>query len=145
MIGIDSNFLIACELQEHAHHTMARQLLDSLVSAKEQFVLAPQVIAEFIHIVTDGRRLQSPRTVAEALELADLWRTASDVAVVAPGLDAIELFFRWMSEFSLGRKRVLDTMLAATYATAGVSRIATIDIRDFQVFGVFQFVAPAIV
>ena len=143
MIGIDANFLIAGELQEHIHHAAVRGLLDSLVDSGERFALAPQVLAEFLHVVTDGRRLQSPRTMTEALELAELWRTAVDVVVLAPGPDALELFFRWMSEFSLGRKRVLDTMLAATYAT-GITRIATIDVRDFQVFRVFQFVAPAI-
>jgi predicted nucleic acid-binding protein len=144
MIGIDANFLIACELQEHAQHLAVRAILDTLVEAGERFALAPQVLAEFLHIVTDGKRLQTPRTMAEALERAELWRLAVDVVMLTPGSDALDLFFRWMSDFRLGRKRVLDTMLAATFATAGVVRVATIDVRDFQVFGVFQLIAPTI-
>ena len=47
-----------------------------------------------------------------------------------------------MTQFRLGRKRVLDTMLAATLATAGIVTAATIDVRDFEVFGVFECLAP---
>lgn len=144
MIGIDSNFLIACELEEHVHHAASRSLLDSLTSTKEKFALTPQVLTEFLHIVTDGRRLESPRTMDEALELAGLWRTATDVAMIYPTEEAVDLFLRWMDEFRLGRKRILDTMLAANYASAGISRLATLNVDDFKVFGIFQFVSPTI-
>lgn len=43
-----------------------------------------------------------------------------------------------MREHRLGRKRLLDTLLAASYHRAGVRRIATTDWRDFAVYGVFE-------
>ena len=144
MIGIDANFLIACEIEEHVHHDAARALLNSLVEAGEQFAMAPQVIAEFLHIVTDAKRLKLPRTMEQALAKAEAWRTAIDVVMLYPEADALDLFFHWMSKFRLGRKRVLDSLLAATYATRNVPAIATIDATDFQVFGVFKIVAPRI-
>jgi len=144
MTGIDANFLIACELDEHSHHQMSRALLNSLAEAGEQFAIAPQVIAEFLHIVTDGKRLKLPRTMEQALEKAEAWRTAVDVVMLFPEVDAVDLFFHWMSKFQLGRKRILDTLLAATYATKNVPAIATIDAADFRVFGVFKIVTPRI-
>jgi hypothetical protein len=39
----------------------------------------------------------------------------------------------------LGRKRLLDTQLAATYAAAGVTELLTANSADFAVFGVFSF------
>jgi hypothetical protein len=53
---------------------------------------------------------------------------------VFPAEDTVELFARWMAEFTLGRKRILDTMLAAVYKTAGLSLVLTTDTRDFGVF-----------
>jgi hypothetical protein len=43
-----------------------------------------------------------------------------------------------MHTFRLGRKRLLDTLLAATYHRAGVVRLATTDWRDFRGYGVFE-------
>lgn len=41
-----------------------------------------------------------------------------------------------------GRKRILDTALAATLEAAGVSRLATLNGRDSQVFGFLEIVDP---
>jgi hypothetical protein len=37
----------------------------------------------------------------------------------------------------LGRKRVLDPLLAATYRAAGVTSLLTLNAADFMVFGEF--------
>jgi hypothetical protein len=46
--------------------------------------------------------------------------------------------FTWLAQFSLGRKRLLDTLLAATYGQAGIRSLLTTNPPDFQVFGVFH-------
>ena len=40
----------------------------------------------------------------------------------------------------LGRKRLLDTKLAATFQRAGVKRVVTNNERDFKVLGAFETV-----
>jgi len=47
-----------------------------------------------------------------------------------------------MRQFNLGRKRILDTYLAAALHTAGVRRLPTANPADFAVFGVLDAVAP---
>jgi predicted nucleic acid-binding protein len=42
----------------------------------------------------------------------------------------------------LGRNRILDTLLAATYKTAGIGSVLTTNARDFSVFNAFQLVTP---
>ena len=54
----------------------------------------------------------------------------------------MSLFFDWMLRYQLGRKRILDTMLAATLHTAGVRRFFTSNPDDFRVFGVFELLVP---
>ena len=49
---------------------------------------------------------------------------------------------RWMREFNLGRKRILDTHLAAILHTSGVRRLLTSNSADFVVFGVLEIVTP---
>lgn len=45
-----------------------------------------------------------------------------------------------MNRHALGRKRLLDTMLAALMAQAGVTRIVTNNGQDFRGFSRFEIV-----
>jgi hypothetical protein len=47
-----------------------------------------------------------------------------------------------MRQFNLGRKRILDTHLAAILHTSGVRRLLTSNPADFAVFGVLETVTP---
>jgi len=50
-----------------------------------------------------------------ALDVAEQWWTASDVVQAFPDAGAVRQFLAWLQQLSLGRKRLLDTLLAATY------------------------------
>jgi hypothetical protein len=47
-----------------------------------------------------------------------------------------------MRQHHLGRKRILDTLLASTFREAGVSSILTTNSGDFTVLGGFVCVTP---
>ncbi len=70
--GIDTGFLVAAEVVEHSAHTDARSTLGRLIAAGELIAIAPQVLAEFIHIVTDSRRFSSPLDVDAQHHLCEL-------------------------------------------------------------------------
>ena len=77
-----------------------------------------------------------------ARHLAAQWWTARQVVQVFPNDAATRQFLAWVQQFSLGRKRLLDTLLAATYQQAGIQSLLTTNQSDFLVFGVFTCVAP---
>ena len=132
MIGIHTSFLIAFEVSSHEQNTAAWDAARR--HSAEGFALAPQVLAEFIHVTTDPRRFERPLTVDDATARALRWWKAPETHQVFPTEDAVELFARWMADFTLGRKRILDTMLAAVYKAADLSLVLTTDTRDFGVF-----------
>jgi len=138
--GLDSSFLVAVEVVEHPHHSTARQTLEQIVGGGEQVAIAPQVLAEFMHVVTDHRRFVQPLAMKDARALAGRWWAAREVDHVFPTDAAAQLFVTWIEQFKLGRKRLLDTLLAATYHAAGVKTVLTLNPSDFTVFGVFDFV-----
>ena len=140
--GIDTGFLVASEGAEHADHAWARRKLAELLAAGDRLALAPQVLAEFIHIVTDPRRFAQPLDMTGARDLAEQWWTASDVDQVFPDEAAVRQFLEWLRLHQLGRKRLLDTLLAATYRQAGVMSLLTTNPSDFAVFGEFNCIAP---
>ena len=140
--GFDTGFLVAAEVSDHPDHQQARSKLAALSAAGDTFSLAPQVLAEFIHVVTDPRRFANPLSMDVARDVAQKWWTAKEVVQVFPNTDATALFFLWHRSFALGRKRLLDTLLAATYRSAGINSLLTTNAHDFAAFGGFQCITP---
>jgi predicted nucleic acid-binding protein len=103
----------------------------------DRLALAPQVLAEFIHVVTDERRFAVPLSVEVAVERASTWWRAEEVLPIYPGTETTRLFLSWLMQFRLGRKRLLETLLAATWREAGVTQILTLNWSHFQVYGHF--------
>lgn len=140
--GVDTSFLVATEVASHARHGVSRALLERLDHAGDRLALAPQVLAEVMHVVTDPRRCSSPLTMSAAIQRAGLIWNATQVLQVFPDMSATSQFLLWMQQHHLGRKRLLDTMLAATYWSAGIRSVVTLNPADFRVFGCFDLVEP---
>lgn len=142
MIGADTTFLIQLELIEVPAHQAAHRLLQTELLQPQVFLaLAPQVLAEFIHIATDARRFQKPLTMDEAVGKARFWWNAAEVRHVFPTDDSTRLAFDWLQRHQLGRKRILDTQLAATLWSAGIQRLVTSNPSDFKLLG-FETLVP---
>ena len=140
--GIDTGFLVALEAAEHPGHQSARLMSQQFRAAGDRFGLAPQVLAEFIHIVTDPKRFTQPLDMDTALSRAELWWESPEVAQLSPAAPTVRNFFEWMRLHHLGRKRILDTLLAATFREAGIQSILTTNARDFTVLGGFTCIVP---
>lgn len=138
MIGLDTSFLVAHAIVEHPQHQEAQHWLDEAIAKGETFAITSGILAEFIHIVTDGRRFETPLAISEALTRAGFWGEAREVILIPSDGVANALWLKWLAEFHLGRKRLLDTLIAASWQVAGVGEICTLNPCDFQVFEVFQ-------
>jgi predicted nucleic acid-binding protein len=137
--GLDTSFLVAVEVKSHKEHARARARFQALLKAQDTFALAPQILAEVIHVVTDPRRFSSPLTVEQAVERAGVWWNAAEIVHVFPTAESTLLCLGWLEEHRLGRKRLLDTMLASTLQAGGVTSILTLNRDDFEVFESFSF------
>ena len=101
--GIDTDFLVALEIRDHPFHREADALLRSLLDGGHDLALAPQTLAEFLHVVTDGKRMPTPLPMSEALQRAEHWWQAAEVIRVFPDGPSVTEFLAWMNRHSLGR------------------------------------------
>jgi len=99
-------------------------------------------VTEFLHVVTDPRRFTPPLTMTEALDWIEEFRGNATVVSVEPTRASLDQTLRWIRQFNLGRKRILDTHLTAILHTHGVHRLLTSNPGDFAVFGVLETVTP---
>lgn len=59
-----------------------------------------------------------------------------------PNEHTIPMFLVWHREHALGRKRLLDTLLGATYLSNQVRSLVTTNARDFRIFDKFSILQP---
>ena len=140
--GVDTTFLIQLEVRSAPGHAAARAWLRDVMERGSELAMAPQVLTEFIHVATDPARFERPLSMPAAAERAQAWWTAREVRQVYTDDNAVSLFFNWMDKHRLGRKRLLDTMLAATYFANGLTDVVTSNARDYSIFGVFELHLP---
>lgn len=108
---------------------------------ENSLAIAPQVLAEFLHVITDPRRFSKPLTMDEATVRARYWWNCTEITQVFPNNTSLTQSLDWIDQHRLGRKRILDTQLAATYRSAEVNTIITSNATDFAVFG-FKTLTP---
>lgn len=142
MIALDTTVFIQATNTKEPKHAAARRLLHEGLNNEPPLVVAPQVLLEFIHVATDPRRFASPFSMERALDLAVAFSSSQKVFLAGETTESLRLANEWMRRFKLGRKRVLDTHLAATYHLHGCKRLLTSNPDDFKIFGVFELITP---
>lgn len=142
MTGLDCNILVQLALADHPAHAAAVVAVQNEVQRGDALVFPSLVVTEFLHVVTDARRFDPPLTMIEALDWMEEILANPSFKLLEPTPESLRQTFRWMRQFSLGRKRILDTHLAAVLHTAGARRLITSNPGDFTVFGVLEMVVP---
>jgi predicted nucleic acid-binding protein len=137
-VAIDTDFLVAVEIRDHLFHKSADDLLGSLLEEGHKLAVVPQILAEFVHVVTDSKRLKEPLSMEEALARAEHCWQAREVVRIYPEGDAVSTWIERLREHRLGRKRLLDTMLSASAYTQGISSIIPNNETDFKILGRFK-------
>jgi predicted nucleic acid-binding protein len=142
MTGLDCNILVALAYADHPANrkTVAAVLAERQRSPK--LLVAPLTVTEFLHIVTDERRFSPAFTMPEAVEWIERFMANPGMELLASSAESLRLTLRWMKEFRLGRKRILDTHLTAILHLRGVRRLLTANPSDFAVFDVLETVVP---
>ena len=137
MIGLDTNILVAHAIQDHPAHVKVRERIDHFQLEGRRSVVTSGILAEFVHVVTDSRRFEKPLTMTEALEWAAFWSDAGEVTIISTEIAAHRQWLVWMEQHRLGRKRLLDTLISATWWSAGIREVFTLNPADFKVFDAF--------
>jgi toxin-antitoxin system PIN domain toxin len=142
VIGLDCNILVQLAIAEHPAHAKTLGAVQVETQRGSNLVLPSLIATEFLHVVTDQRRFAPPLTMAEALDWMREFLARPEVNLIEPTQTSLHQMLVWMRQFNLGRKRILDTHLAAVLHTSGVRRLLSSNAADFAVFGVLEIITP---
>ena len=141
-LALDTDAIVHWLMDGATHHQRLVHFVQLQLHAGARFAIVPQVLHEFVHVTTDSRRFEKPLTMSVATALArSLWE-ASEVDRVLPGNNTVPRTLELLDQFSLGRKRILDTALAATLEQAGIKRLVTLNVRDYEIFPFLELQSP---
>lgn len=142
ILGLDTDILVHFALRGSPQHQLVREFLQRQRRQGGSFGLTQQVLWEFVHVVSDPRRFEKPMPLEDASNFArHLW-DSSEVEQIVPPPTVLNRTLTLIQEHRLGRKRILDTALAATLESAGVRRLATNNESDFACFPFLTVVKP---
>lgn len=141
--GLDTNVLVYAHVASLPEHGVVRTYLEGQLARRDvTLVVTPSVLHEFVHVVTDPRRFEPAVEMGEALALARLYLGRANVECVATDAEAVAAAFGLVERHRLGRKRLADTLLAATLLRAGVRQLVTCNRGDFESFAGLELVDP---
>ncbi len=141
--GLDTNVLIYAQMPVFPEHKIVRKfLLAQLAISDMTLVVTPSILHEFVHIVTDGRRFDPPVTMVQAIMLARLYLGRNNVDCVSTNESILLEAFNLMEHYNLGRKRIADTLFAATLMHFGIRELITCNPDDFRLFKDLKIIDP---
>lgn len=142
-LALDASALVAGHLAAAAAHVKVRQYLLRVLADPDNVVcLTTGILHELVHVVTDPRRFAHPLTMSEAIALARVWVGRSNVRVLPPEEADLVLALDRLERQGPDRKRIADTLLAATLLRQGVSTLVTCSPGDFGSFPELTLVDP---
>jgi toxin-antitoxin system PIN domain toxin len=142
MIGLDCNILVQLAFADHPANAKALAAVQKETSQGTKLVFPSLVVNEFLHVVTDPRRFAPPLTMTQALDWIAEFLADPMVELLESSKLSTAQTLLWMREYSLGRKRILDTHLAAVLHTSGVKRLLTGNSADFAIFKILEISTP---
>jgi len=83
---VDANVLVYAVDRGAAHHTVARDSLDSALNDSETIILPWVSLLAFMRLITNPRLFDQPLDIAQAMEVVELW--LDQAVTVAPEPDA---------------------------------------------------------
>jgi predicted nucleic acid-binding protein len=142
MIGLDCNILVQIAIADHPANVRTLAMVHAEAQQGKKLVFPALIVTEFLHVVTDERRFAPPLTMPEAVDWIEEFLTNPAVSLLEATQASMSQTLRWMRQFNLGRKRILDMHLAAILHTNGVRRLLTSNPADFAVFGILETIVP---
>ena len=142
-LGVDTNVLIYAHIPSLPEYPRVKSfLLSFLAQSHATLVLTPNILHELVHIVTDERRFTSALSMPEALAVARHFLRRPNVECASVDEAILEDALSLLEQHHLGRKRITDTLFAATLRRRGVRALLTCNQADFQIFTDLELIDP---
>jgi len=137
---VDANVLVYAMDADVSQHAASRTLLEDALDGSTTLYVSLQVLCEFYSIVTNARRVQRPRSSADALSA--ITGLLGFLHVLPVPVQTMEIFLELLRRRPVTGGEIFDLQIVATMKANRISRIYTFNTKDFEAFSELEVVKP---
>jgi predicted nucleic acid-binding protein len=137
---IDANVLVYAADESSEFHEASRTLRDREDSA---LAISQHILMEFYAVITDSRRVSSPRSTEEAIAEVGKYAHSSRIVTLHPSTAILTRVLSLLASYpQVARQTIFDLFITATMLDNGVNRIYTFNEQDFSLFTDIEVLRP---
>jgi predicted nucleic acid-binding protein len=126
---VDTNVFVYAADSTSPHCPAASDFLDAIAAGRFHGCVTPQVLFEFVSVVTNPKRVTVARTADEAWNVAD--RIAESFTVLPTPIDVYARASALGRSLDVARAHVVDLAIALTALYSNVTTVWTFDVSVF--------------
>ena len=127
---VDTNLLIYGTVSSSPWHKEAKHWLASLVSKGTELCITPQVVREYLVVLTRGNIFEHQFTPAEAI--GELETILPTFTLCEEKEETVSHLRSLVRRYEVRGKSIHDANVVATMVTYGIKRLVTYNTRDFR-------------
>jgi predicted nucleic acid-binding protein len=130
-IFIDTNILVYATDDESPFHAKSLGILKKFMKDRIDFVISPQIIREYLVVLTRGLQPGDP---ARSAALHNVEKFMEAFKLLDENSETVAKLQTIMEDFAVGGKQIHDTNIVAVMQVHGVKRLLTHNMDDFKKF-----------
>ena len=130
MILLDTNVLVYAVNADAPQHASSQALVQAAFDRRVHAALVPQILLEFLAIVTNPRRVTRPLDPGQAWEQVEILRVNLPVLGLEP--EAVTILGELVIAHRPAGRGIFDLFLAAQMRTHVIRTICTYNTSDFD-------------
>jgi toxin-antitoxin system PIN domain toxin len=142
MNSLDTNILIYASNGDAAEHLKAQKLVEELLAAPTEWIIADQVLIELYRALRNPAVFQRPATAPEAWGMVNFYREEAGCQRCCFELEMWRRLEAHLKSTRFEAKRTFDAVLAITLISNAVEVFYTRNTKDFKRFGFRSLVNP---
>lgn len=140
MNSLDTNVLLYATNADCPEHASARLVVEQLLAAPGEWVIADQVLFEYYRLLRNAAVLTRPLKAADAAGRLRFFREEAGCMHCGYEMALWPEIAERLEQPGFPPARTFDLVLAVTLRAAGVDRFYTRNVKDFRAFGFFEVV-----
>ncbi len=137
MLAIDTNILFHSYNDDSHIHQTAYEWVDG-IGGREDIVISEFVLVELYRLIRNPTVMDKPLSPSAAVAVIASYRSHPRWRIAGFPTQSRELhdeLYTRMAKPTIAYRRIYDTRLALSLLAAGVTEIATTNVKDFKDFG----------
>jgi predicted nucleic acid-binding protein len=130
-VAVDTNVLVYAHFPSSAHHAASYALLQRAERQEITLCAFPQVIAEFISVVTNPKRVNPAKTVVDAVQAIQRVLGSPGVILLPFPESATNTFLSLFLAHPVAGPEIFDRQLVAVMMEHGIGTMVTFNVSDF--------------